>query len=635
MRRLVGPLFTLGLVLLAVLPALFSGWERLIPAAERWTLDQRYAWRGAIEPGGEVVLVTVDDATLAQEGAWPLPRARLGDALLALRDLDARVVAIDLLLTEPREGDSALTMALASGAPSLIAYAFDLAGEFGGETTGRSEDLMAFALPVVRISGNVAAVAARGVLMPTPAIAQAAGALGHVSLVIDTDGRVREHLAAIAYDGLYYPSLPVLAAAMLEGHDRGDIALDVGRGLTIGDRRIDIHQGASVLVNHYGRNGTIETLSMADLLAGRLARGAIAGRLVFLGVSATGLGDRFATPLAPSLPGVEHLATVADNILTDRLLARPPWLIGAEAGITVLLMLAIAATRRRGPLLVILATLVAIAAIAGAAQYLFATAHMVTAMALPTLLIIAAGLVSAVVAATGMERRRRQASDTAAALSAYVPRFARAGNKGQPVENRTAMVGVLFVDLVGFTSASERQAPDVMENHLRRFHRAIEAAAEAHGGAIDKYVGDGAMAVFGLERDAADVAISALAAARDMTRDAAAADMLPPETEIAVGVHCGYARIGVLGGETLRQVSLTGDTVNTASRLESLTRSFATRLIVSQAVVEAARAFAREDLLEGLESIGEQPIRGRAQKMTLWRLRRTGEAESRTEEESG
>lgn len=154
-------------------------------------------------------------------------------------------------------------------------------------------------------------------------------------------------------------------------------------------------------------------------------------------------------------------------------------------------------------------------------------------------------------------------------------------------------IAVLFCDIRGFTSMAEHRLPYDTVFVLNRYFRAMGEAIERAGGHVDKFVGDGVMALFGLEEYPAIAARQAIDAARRMAlaldelNQSLTGDLHQP-LRIGIGVHIGLAIVGELGYGSSRALTAIGDTVNTASRLESLTKDYACEVIVSDEVVTAA-----------------------------------------------
>ena len=156
-------------------------------------------------------------------------------------------------------------------------------------------------------------------------------------------------------------------------------------------------------------------------------------------------------------------------------------------------------------------------------------------------------------------------------------------------------IAVLFADIRGFTSISEGKLPYDVVFLLNRYFRATGQAIEAAGGRLDKFIGDGVMAIFGLDRTPDVACRQALDAARRMAlalddlNEALSGDLDLP-LRIGIGLHAGPAIVGEMGYERAAQITAIGDTVNTASRLEALTKEFGVELVVSQELLDRAGA---------------------------------------------
>ena len=185
-------------------------------------------------------------------------------------------------------------------------------------------------------------------------------------------------------------------------------------------------------------------------------------------------------------------------------------------------------------------------------------------------------------------------------------------------------VAILFADIRGFTSISEGKLPYDVVFLLNRYFRATGQAIEAAGGRVDKFIGDGVMAIFGLTaepqvacRQALDAA-RRMAAALDDLNEAMSGDIDQP-LRIGIGLHSGPTIVGEMGYERATQLTAIGDTVNTASRLETLTKEFGAELVVSQELLDRAGvdlgAYERHDV----------EIRGRQGRLTVRAVRRAAE----------
>ena len=192
---------------------------------------------------------------------------------------------------------------------------------------------------------------------------------------------------------------------------------------------------------------------------------------------------------------------------------------------------------------------------------------------------------------------------------------------------RRQTVAVLFVDIVGFTRMAERMAPEAVAGMLRQFHERMTTQIFACGGTVDKYVGDEILAVFGLPQTGAADAANALRCADLMIRVVAdwnieRTNCSEPPLAIGIGLNYGTAVIGDVGGGQSLSFTVIGDTVNTASRLQRLTRGLATSLVAGDPLVVAASEMLSSPeiagILTGLEDRGEHKLRGRSEPVRIW-----------------
>lgn len=197
---------------------------------------------------------------------------------------------------------------------------------------------------------------------------------------------------------------------------------------------------------------------------------------------------------------------------------------------------------------------------------------------------------------------------------------------------RNQSVAVLFADIVGFTTLSESEPPERVIALLREFHERMQAAVFAHGGTLDKYLGDGLMATFGTPYPGTRDAANALAAARAMAASLAEWNARRRESDLTpirmgIGVHWGPVVLGDIGGENRLEFATIGDTVNVASRLEHMTRELSAEVAASEDLVVALRETLPETeiavLLAGFVKSRPQPIRGRQGQLEIFCLPRS------------
>jgi adenylate cyclase len=228
-----------------------------------------------------------------------------------------------------------------------------------------------------------------------------------------------------------------------------------------------------------------------------------------------------------------------------------------------------------------------------------------------------------------LDRRRAAAERARTNLARYFsPNLvAMLADRDEPLGAvRRQTVAVLFLDIVGFTRMAERMPPEAVVTILRQFHERMTAQIFACGGTVEKYIGDAIFAVFGLPNAGPQDAANALTCADRMVDalkqwNAERAGEGEPPLAIGIGLNYGPAVIGDVGSEHSLSFTVIGDTVNTASRLQGLTRNLDTPMVIGDALIEAVKEAPSDtaaELLGSLEDIGEQNLRGRTGAIRAW-----------------
>lgn len=623
----------------------------VLRSLELQTLDWRFRFRGPLAPGRDTALVLVDDSTVGSIGTWPLPRDVIAGAIDRIAAAGAHVIVLNLLLAEtqlalpsaarelleraraalPSEAgplrrqieevlgargpDATLAGAIATAGEVVVPYAFVL-DQPQVNALGVPAWIKATAYRIVTGTPGASLLVPRGLLVPVAPVAAAGVSSGHVTLLLEADGTLRADLPAVAYDGEVYPSVAVEAARMQLGVPRDRMAVEGSRGVIIGDRFLPTDQVGRQLINHYGPDGTIPTYSLLDLLQGSIESTALSGRVVILGASAAGAGQRFATPFTGRLPGSEFVATAIDNIVTGRSLARNGATRAVDAAAILLMALAAALLAgRRSPPVSLLTIAAILAAWAGLVQIAFTASGLWLTALTPCAAAIVAGVGVEGLRLADERRRRRRLQRQRANLARYfapavVERLAASDSPTSL--DRTQEAAVMFLDIVGFTRMGESMSPAAAMELLRAFHTEVERAVFAHNGMVDKFMGDGALACFGVPEaspsaaaDAIRAALTLLTALQRSRAEGGAA------LRVGIGIHYGPVLMGDIGGATQFQFTVVGDTVNVASRLEAMTRQHNTDVIASAAIIEAARGHLDPELLDRFQPMPELRLRGR------------------------
>lgn len=366
-------------------------------------------------PGGDIVIVDVDERSLSTVGQWPWRRDLVGRLVQRLRDMGVSVVALDIIFAEPDrypagtglDPDGAFADTLREGRV-ILGYAMTFDGPERQPCV-----LHPLGLAVVHPqedTGYAPFFQATGAVCSLPALAAASGASGFLNAAPDADGILRRVPLLVQYDGRIYPGLALASVAAATG--ARDLALRVlnanAASLSIDDRLVPLDGRSNLLLRYRGQKQTFPYVSAADVLDGRVADGRLRGKIVFVGTTALGTREVVATPLDTLFAGVEVQATVADNLLQQDFLWRAVPGAALETQLVLALGLAVSLlVVSRGLMTGLLAAALAVTALwVGATWHMSARGAFISPL-YPTLGVVFA-LAAMTLARVVVERRRAE-----------------------------------------------------------------------------------------------------------------------------------------------------------------------------------------------------------------------------------
>ncbi len=619
-NRLIAAL--LGLALLFGLVAL----RYADPALLRSARDSGFDLYQQLEPraGGDfpVLVVDIDEASLARFGQWPWPRDRLATLLERLTALGAATVAFDFVFSEPdRTSPRLIAQSLPSAA--FIADLPDHDAQFA-DMLQRSPSVLALAgtprgasappapksgLAVVGPDPTQKLFSLPFAAAPLPVLANATQGFGTVNLSpADTAEVIRRVPLAIRIAETVYPSLAVEALRVAQGAQTlllfGD---DQARLASIRAGQFEAPTASDGLFWVYYRPyDATENLSARELLAEDYPALAerVAGRIVFVGTSAEGLLDIRATPLGENVPGVAIHAQIVEQMLTEKFLTRADWVSQLEIAAFILFGLAtIIAMLRAGPRVSLLIGAIFFLAWGAIAWTAFRQYGVLIDWTYPLgggFALYAAMLFFQFTIADADKRQIRRA------FGHYVaPGVLSAIEKSGRVElgGEERDLSIMFIDVRNYTTISESMTPHALVSMLNRMFEALGAEITASLGTIDKFIGDAIMAFWNAPLDVERHALRACEAA---LKARAALDKLNegdgfglrasgnkvPELRIGIGIATGSALVGNMGLSSRFDYSCVGDVVNVASRVEGACKALHADIAVTEETRDAASELA-------------------------------------------
>ncbi len=575
-----------------------------------------------------IVIIDIDEKSLAEVGRWPWRRDVVGRLVNELFDhQQIATMGFDVVFAEPDSSGIALIEALPEHTPEEIRASLvtrlDHDAQFAQALTGRNVVLGYYFKEISDDQPNVG-------LLPKPAfpgfafdfplpvrqatgyganlavLQKAAKQGGHFNPQVDDDGIVRKVSLLIAYEGNYYASLSLaIAKAHLKQPIETIFAQGVGvsqnyvglEQLSLGNKFIPVDSQVRALIPYRGKSGSFRYVSASDVLNGRLAAGSLAGKIVLLGTSAPGLLDLRATPVGPVYPGVEIHANLIAGILDGTIKERPAWAAGAEFIILLFIVLMVVFFLPSSPLSSTLLTALAMLIVLVFNLWLWLLEYLVLNLATPLMLLLVLYLVHV---AYGFFVESRNKQLLSLRFGQYVPPELVTEMSANPehysLEGESKQLTVLFSDVRGFTSISEGLSAKELATLMNEYLTPMTRIIHQYRGTIDKYMGDAIMAFWGAPLDDKDHARHAVYCALSMLIELKSVNerFLAkgwPEIKIGIGLNTGIMTVGNMGSSFRMAYTVMGDEVNLGSRLEGITKEYGVALLVSQHTKDEAPEF--------------------------------------------
>ena len=593
-----------------------------------------------------VVILDIDEKSLQEVGRWPWPRDTMAQVMDRLfNDYRIGIVGFDVVFAEADYSSGIRTLdRLAQGelkqaqgfveAYRQLRPGLDNDGRFARAMQGRNV-VLGFYLNSEKDAKRIAAIpepvlpqgtfAGRTVGFTNwvgyggnlPEFQKAAAGAGHFNPFVDFDGIVRRVPMIAEFDGQYYEALSLAVVRALlgfpkvePGYPSDEPASKSYSGMEwikVGPLTVPVDESASALVPYRGGRYSFPYISLADVLADRVDKSRLAGKIALVGTTAPGLLDLRATPVDAVFPGVEIHANLIAGMLDKRIKHKPAYVVGAEI---LMLLLAGVALALALPMLSPLYASITALSVALLLSAINVAAWSSGDLVLPLASVLAMiGLLYVFNMAYGYFVEARSKREFTELFGQYVPpelvdRMAADPGK-YSMEPRAAELTILFSDVRGFTSISEALKPEELREYINDYLTEMsEIIRSGYRGTLDKYIGDAIMAFWGAPVDDAQHARNGVLAALDMLKacerlNAKFAQKGWPALRIGVGLNSGPVRVGDMGSRIRRAYTAMGDPVNVASRLEGRTKYYGVGVLVG----ESTRALVRDVVFREVDRI--------------------------------
>ena len=572
-----------------------------------------------------VVIVNIDEKSLAKFGQWPWPRTRVADLVANLTRLGAVVIAFDIMFAEPDrlnpavaadtirnlDDDTRARLRVLPSNDELLAEAMRHSRVVLSETglpdvvSGLDQALPLTGLAMLGEDPQRFMLKFPGLLRNTPVLEAAAAGRGLVTIWTERDGIVRRVPMIMQAQGATMPSLSFEMLRVATGSDTIFIKSDAAGIISVGVGGVQVPTDRNgQLWVHFAHYDPSIYVPAADVLDGSIGPERIAGKLVLIGTSSAGLHDVKTTPITPVMPGVEIHAQVLESALTGTLLSQPPW--GPLAEFLSALLLGIAViwfAPMFGPKSLIAVGAFFATLLVGTSWYYYSRQRLLID---PTYPLLSTTAIYLTLIFSGFAREQAQRRQIRSAFGQYlspalVEQLAQAPEK-LVLGGEEREMTVMFSDMRGFTSISEtyRHDPQGLTGLMNRFLTPLTNAILNRKGTIDKYMGDAIMAFWNAPLDDKEHQINACEAALDMLeqvdalnkeREAEAEEAGRPfiPLNVGVGLNTGTCVVGNMGSDLRFDYSVFGDSVNLASRLEGQSKEYGFPIIVGSATALAVK----------------------------------------------
>ncbi|WKZ39567.1 MAG: adenylate/guanylate cyclase domain-containing protein [Anaerolineales bacterium] len=590
---------TVILLLIIQAAALLPGVTTPLESLEYSTRDFLMRLRGPQTSSDDIVIVAIDDFSFQWTGyQWPWSRSYLAEIVDQINAGGAKVVGVDILLFEPDAdpgGDEAFSEAL-----------------------GESQ----YAINILQITRRTdQQFTSQTLSQPLSLYRQVLDGTGITSFVNDEDAIVRSVQAFTSFNEALYFNWAFDAARLYL--DVEPPSLTTQNRILFNGQIIPLSR-EQLLVNFAGPAGTYTTYSAANVALGDVLEqnpDAFRNKIVLIGATTDTMQDVHPTPFSTQnpTPGVEIVANTIDTLINGKYLTiTPPWMallitLGAA-------LLAYLITLSKRPTLTISLLIVAMIGYVAAAFTIFVRQRYILPVIIPEIMLFLGVILPSLEQAVSQELEKRRVRNL---FSRFIsPEMVDQMMMTQDLNslNKRADVSILFSDIRGFTTLSERMTPEEVVALLNPYLEAMSKVINQHGGTVDKYEGDAIIAFFGEPVPYKDHAVRALRAALDMRKALTELkekwedEGRPSNIEMGIGINSGEVFVGLLGSEQRINYTVIGDNANLASRLQDLTKTYAWPILISESTYQQVKDEFETELVDSVT------VKGKTQAVNVYKV---------------
>lgn len=562
---------TLTLVLLLQIAGLFPNVTTPLEQMEYSARDVLMRLRGRETPSDDIVIVAIDDDSFSGTGfQWPWPRSYFAEIVDQINAGGGKVIGVDIFLSEPDPID---------GNDQLFADAL-----------GRSTSAV-----------NVLQILKKGddqfstftLVRPLSPYRNVLDGIGITSFVRDEDAIIRSMQAFDSYNGEVYYHWAFEVARLYLGVEL--LSNPTDKSIQFNGKTVPLNAG-QLLVNFTGPAGSYPTYSAYSVALGDVLEqdpDAFRGKIVLIGATTVTLQDIYPTPFSAQIPtsGVEIVASTIDTLINGKYITQAStWMAFLITILAGLLAYLISFSKR--PSLTVTLLLVGMTGYLAIAFVVFIRQRYVLPVVVPQVMLFLGVVLPTLEQAVSQELEKRRVRSL---FSRFIsPEMVDQMMATQDLSslNKRSDISIIFSDIRGFTTLSEKLTPEEVVALLNPYLEAMSKMIYKHGGTVDKYEGDAIMAFFGEPVPFKDHAVRAMRASLDMRKaltelkDQWAKEGRPSKIEMGIGINSGEVFVGMVGSEQRINYTVIGDNANLASRLQDLTKTYDWPILISESTYQ-------------------------------------------------
>jgi len=583
------------------------------------TRDIFFKFRDSIEPKNKIIIIDIDEKSLAELGQYPWERTILATVIQKLTDAGVGIIGFDIMFpeydkTSPHRFASKFNISgdfenndevfgnAVANTPTVLGYTFNLnAKEFVFKDI---PEIPATFIENGLTDNNDFMITAKDIILNVPEIQDNSYSSGFFNNTPDDAGIIRSVPLVIKYDDEIFTSLAFEMVRLAQGSEDVSIQYNINgmEGISYGDKFIPTDRFGRLLLNYRGAGHTFKYISALDIYRGDFNKSDIENAFALIGTSAAGLLDIRATPLDSVYPGVEVHATVIDNILTEDFFSKPSWIEGLDVLVIVSLVFIISILFVIFPanIVILFIPFIIIGVFYGIYYSIFSDGIIVNTM-FPFIAILLTTIILMIMYLFFEQKQKKLIkSKFSAKVSPAVMEDLINNPDSNVMVGHNREITVMFSDVRNFTNISESM-PDAktLIEFLNEYMDPMTEIIMKYEGTVDKFIGDAIMAYWNAPVDVENHVDKAVVATMEQLHACdwinakikadprfvntvkMASEMGKEPIEIGIGLNTGDAIVGEMGSSGRSDYTAIGDPINLGARLESLCKFYNSKCNIS------------------------------------------------------